>query len=79
MYGRQIEDFIKAYINHITKVEFFMVFKAAYIQSMTIQNAKAGVGLIPFDPSAVISKLDVKLRTPTSTGALFIDAYPGVP
>ena len=31
VYGRQIEDFIKAYINHITKVEFFMAFKTAYL------------------------------------------------
>jgi hypothetical protein len=30
-YSCQIETFIKAHINHITKVEFFLVFKAAYI------------------------------------------------
>jgi hypothetical protein len=69
-YGRQIEDFIKAHINHITKVEFFMAFKTAYLQSITVQNAQArfrGAGLIPFDPQAVISKLDAKLRTPTPT------------
>jgi hypothetical protein len=30
-YGRQIEDFIRAYVNHITKVEFFIAFKAAYL------------------------------------------------
>ena len=35
-YGRQIEAFIKAYINHITKVEFFIAFKAAYLESMTV-------------------------------------------
>jgi hypothetical protein len=68
MYGRQIETFIKAYINHITKVEFFLAFHTAYNQSITTQNAKArfrGAGLVPFDPQAVLSKLDVKLRTPT--------------
>jgi hypothetical protein len=37
-YGRQIETFIKAYINHITKVEFFLVFTAAYKESITAQN-----------------------------------------
>ncbi len=70
-YSRQIETFIKAHINHITKVEFLLAFKAAYLESMTTDNAKAGfrgAGLIPFDPQAVISKLDVKLRTPTPTG-----------
>jgi hypothetical protein len=53
MYGRQIETFIKAYINHITKVEFFLAFHAAYNQSITTQNAQAGfrgAGLVPFDP-----------------------------
>lgn len=67
-YGRQIEKFIKAHINHITKVEFFLAFTAAYKESMTAQNAQAGfrgAGLVPFDPQAVISKLDVKLRTPS--------------
>lgn len=69
-YSRQIEDFIKAHINHITKVEFFIAFKAAYTQSITPQNAVAGfrgAGLIPFNPQAVLSKLDVRLRTPTPT------------
>jgi hypothetical protein len=67
-YGWQIETFIKAHINHITKVEFFLAFVAAYKESMTTQNAQAGfrgAGLVPFDPEAVLSKLDVKLRTPT--------------
>jgi hypothetical protein len=78
-YGRQIETFIKAHINHITKVEFFLAFKAAYEQSITIQNAKAGfrgAGLVPFDPQVVISKLDVKLRTPTPTRPPSADANP---
>ena len=33
-YGRQIETFIKAYINYIIKVEFFLAFKAAYLASI---------------------------------------------
>jgi hypothetical protein len=67
-YGRQIETFIKAYINYITKVEFFLAFTAAYKELITAQNCQAGfrgAGLVPFDPQAVLSKLDVKLRTPT--------------
>ena len=80
-YGRQIETFIKAHINHITKVEFFLAFRAAYIESMTAQNAQAGfrgAGLVPFNPQAVISKLDVKLRTLTPTGPPCVDADPWV-
>ena len=68
VYGREIETFIKAHINHITKVEFFLAFKAAYSASMTPQNGQAGfrgAGLVPFNPQAVLLKLDVKLRTPT--------------
>ena len=71
MYGRELEDFIKAYINHITKTEFFIAFKAAHLKTMTANNIKAGfqgAGLVPYDPQAVLSKLDVKLRTPTPTG-----------
>jgi hypothetical protein len=71
MYGRQIKTFIKAYINHITKVEFFLAFYTAYKQSITPENAIAGfcrAGLVPFNPDAVLLKLDVKLRTPTPTG-----------
>jgi hypothetical protein len=71
MYGRQIEGLMKAHIHHITKVEFLTAFRIAYPESITVHNAQAGfrgAGLIPFDPQAVISKLDVKLRTPTPTG-----------
>ena len=80
-YGRQIETFIKAHINHITKVEFFLAFKAAYLVSITVQNGQAGfrgAGLVPFNPQAVISKLDVKLRTPTPTATPSAVASPWV-
>src|SRR5689334_16658678 len=79
-YGRQIETFIKAHINHISKVEFLLAFKAAYMESKTAQNAQAGfrgAGLVPFNPEAVISKLDVKLRTPSPL-LLPVDADPWV-
>ncbi|EDO02563.1 hypothetical protein SS1G_05039 [Sclerotinia sclerotiorum 1980 UF-70] len=67
-YGGQIDGFIKVYINHISKVEFFIAFKAAYEESITSQNMKSGfrgTGLIPFNPEAVLSKLDIRIRTPT--------------
>ncbi len=47
-------------------MEFFLAFTAAYKESMTAQNCQAGfrgAGLVPFDLEAVLSKLDVKLRT----------------
>ena len=45
------------------------------------ENAIAGfrgAGLMPFNPDAVLSKLDVKLRTPTPTGTPPIDTNPWV-
>ena len=79
IYGREIEDFIKASITHITKLEFFHAFKAIYDRTMTPENIQAGfrgAGLVPFDPEAVISKLDIKLRTPTPTESPPADADP---
>lgn len=71
LYGRQLETYIKAYVTHITKTEFLIAFKAAHLRTFSNENIKAGfrgAGLVPFDPQAVLSKLDIKLRTPTPTG-----------
>jgi len=73
--------FIKAHINHITKVEFFLAFTAAYKESITAQNAQAGfrgAGLVPFDPQAVLSKLDVKLQTPIPSRPSTANSLPWV-
>ena len=37
-----------------------------------------GTGLVPFDPEAVISKLDVRPRTPTPTGPPDVDLEPWI-
>ena len=45
--------FIKAYINYIIKVEFFLVFIVVYKELIIAQNAQAGfrgAGLVPFNP-----------------------------
>ena len=70
-HSREVEYFIKLYINHITKVEFLLAFKAVHFAAITKDNVKGGfrgAGLVPFNPEVVISKLDVKLRTLTPTG-----------
>ena len=59
---------MRAHINHVSKLEFLCGFRAAFFASITkrnIQGGFAGAGLVPYDPEKVISKLDVKLRTPT--------------
>ncbi|EAQ93003.1 hypothetical protein CHGG_01238 [Chaetomium globosum CBS 148.51] len=67
-YGRLIDELMRAHINHITKLEFLCAFREAFFASMTeknIQGGFSGAGIVPFDPERVLSKLDVKLHTPT--------------
>jgi hypothetical protein len=67
-YGRQIESLMRAHINHVGKVDFLCAFREAFFASITEKNVRsgfAGAGLIPYDPERVVSKLDVRLRTPT--------------
>lgn len=67
-YGRQLEDFIKSSITHITKTEFFIAFQAAHVIALSKTNIQAGFrasGLLPFDPDMIISKLDICVRLVT--------------
>ena len=71
-YGRQIELKMKAGTSHITKEDFFSAFSIAFRDVMTeknIQGGFRGAGLVPHSPEAVLSKLDVKLKTPTPPGS----------
>ena len=59
---------MKARITHITKTDFLPAFSAAFQTAMTENNIKGGfkgAGIIPFDPESVLSRLDIKLRTPS--------------
>ena len=67
-YGDGISALARNHIHHINKETFLPAFKAAYEHTFTEENARAGfrgAGLVPFNPDAVLSKLDVRLRTPT--------------
>jgi hypothetical protein len=67
-YGGEVEKRVRAGTTHISKEDFFPAFLAAFQQTMTIQNVQAGfrgAGLVPHNPESVITRLDVKLRTPT--------------
>lgn len=71
-YGRQAEELMRNKINHITKIEFLPAFQQAYRKTITKDNILGGfrgAGLVPHDPEAVISRLDVKLRTPSPPAA----------
>jgi hypothetical protein len=54
-------------ITYITKLEFLPCFKGAFDATITkanIQEGFQGAGLVPFNPETMISKLNVRLRTP---------------
>jgi hypothetical protein len=72
-YSREVESLIRHHINHITKLEFLPAFKVAFDRSFTLANicsAFRGAGLVPLQPDAVLSRLDIKLRTPTPPAIL---------
>ena len=78
-YSKELENFIKSHVNHITKTEFLIAFHAAHVAAMTPQNIQGGfkgAGLVPFNPECIISKLDVKLGTRTPPEATLPPTQP---
>jgi hypothetical protein len=66
-YGKEVSVLMSKYITHITKVKFLACFKTAHYAAMTPSNVQGGfqgAGLVPHDPDAVLSKLDI-VRTPS--------------
>jgi len=56
------------YINYVSKLEFLCSFREAFFAFLIEKNIRggfAGVGLVPYDLERVLSKLDIKLCTPT--------------
>jgi len=56
------------YINYVSKLEFLCGFREAFFASLMEKNicgGFVGAGLILYDLERVLSKLDIKLRTPT--------------
>jgi hypothetical protein len=67
-YGDEISSLARYGTKQIKKEVFLPAFKAAFEKAITKENICAsfrGAGLVPHNPEAVISKLDVVLRTPT--------------
>ena len=64
IYNKKINIFIQAHINNITKVKFFLVFRAVYKCSIIISNiieGFRGVGFISLNLKTILFKLDIKL------------------
>jgi hypothetical protein len=67
VYGTQVAEFMRLGINHIDKVEFLRAFKTARNEALSESNIKsafAAAGLVPFDPSQVLSTISCP-QTPT--------------
>jgi hypothetical protein len=67
-YSDGILALARNYIYYISKETFLLAFKATYKYTFTKANARAGfrgAGLILFNLDVVLSKLDMRLCTPT--------------
>jgi hypothetical protein len=67
-YSDGISTLARNHIYYISKETFLPAFKATYNLTFTEENARAGfkgAGLVPFNLDAVLSKLNVRLRTST--------------
>ena len=81
-YGRMVEMKMRNRINHIDKLDFLEAYPSARIEafkSETIKNSFRAAGLIPFAPDQVISKLDIRLQTPTPPSSRGSDWDPKTP
>jgi hypothetical protein len=60
-YGRQIEEYIRAGLNHIDKPDFLLAYVSARNESIAINrvcNRFVATGLVPFDLEQVLFKLN---------------------
>jgi hypothetical protein len=67
-YGRLVEHKMSLGVNHIDKLDFLALYRQARAQSLSEANIKSGfrgTGLVPYDPSAVLSFLPIVYRTPS--------------
>ena len=66
-YSTEIMALARRSVTYITKIDFLLVFKTAYIKTFTaeiIKGAFRGARLIPHNPDVVILRLDVRLHIP---------------
>ena len=64
IYNKKFKFYIRAGINYIIKIEFFIAFYITYNNTIIFANALRrfrNVGLMSFDPQIVILKFDIKL------------------
>jgi hypothetical protein len=67
-YKKEVGTLANSHINRIDKLAFLAAFLAVYQGVFSSDNIKAGfraTGLVPLDPGVVLSKLEIKPRTPS--------------
>jgi hypothetical protein len=67
-YKKEVGALANSSINRIDKLSFLAAFTAVYQHVFSSENIKAGfraTGLVPLDPGVVVSKLEIKPRTPS--------------
>jgi DDE superfamily endonuclease len=67
-YSNKILFLARANVTYITKDDFFPTFQTAFKKTFTTKNVRGGfkgARLVPLDLEAVLSKLNVRLRTPS--------------
>jgi hypothetical protein len=81
-YGRLIEYKARIGLNTIDKFDFLEAYPQARMDAFkpdTIKNSFAAAGLIPLDPSRVLSQLNIRLSTPTPPGSQSTNSAPKTP
>ena len=64
-----MEDYIRLGIHHVNKLDFITAYPTARAEALTASNIHSGfaaTGLVPFDPSQVLSKLQIHTTPPGS-------------
>jgi hypothetical protein len=67
-YKKEVGALANSRVNHIDKLAFLAAFLAVYQGVFSSDNIKAGfraTGLVPLDSGVVLSKLEIKPRTPS--------------
>ena len=62
-----MEDYIRLGIHYITKLDFITAYPTARTEALTASNIYSGfaaTGLVPFDPSQVLLKLQIQITPP---------------
>jgi hypothetical protein len=67
-YGGLVESLTRNGIDHIDKLDFLTAYPEARFQAFkdtSIQNSFRATGLVPFNPALVLSKVNIRIKTPT--------------